>query len=78
MDFRENQHFKVIVVQDLYHNFYTHSIAGSKLEGKLIGPSIELKLADTTKPLEIVKNGSIEPTAKNSNKKKNTENTRPS
>ena len=37
-----NTHFKAIVVQDLYQNLDTHSIAGQKLSSKLIGPPYEL------------------------------------
>ena len=37
-----NTHFKAIVVQDLYHNLDTHSIAGTKFSEKLIGPPFKL------------------------------------
>ena len=45
-----NMNFKAIVVQDLYQNFDAHSIAGSKLSEKLIGPSIEITSNTPTEP----------------------------
>ena len=43
-----NTHFKAIVVQDLYQNLDTHSIAGQKLSDKLIGPPYKLVSEPTT------------------------------
>ena len=55
-----NTHFKAIVVQDLYQNLDTHSIAGQKLSEKLIGPPYELL---STYPTEVAKsNKPTEPT----------------
>ena len=48
-----NLHFKANVVQDLYQFFDTHSIAGTKLSEKLIGPPFEVNQSeDSTEPTE--------------------------
>ena len=48
-----NLHFKANVVQDLYQCFDTHSIAGTKMSAKLIGPPFEVDQSeDSTEPTE--------------------------
>ena len=50
-------HIKAMVVQDLYSNFDTHSIAGSKLSEKLLGQPFKLIVFDdeSTEPTEKMK-----------------------
>jgi len=50
-----NMHLKAHVIQDLYKLFDTHSIAGTKLSQKLIGP-----------PFQLFPDNSAEPTEENS------------
>eukprot|EP00092_Neocalanus_flemingeri_P031813 GFUD01034560.1.p1 GENE.GFUD01034560.1~~GFUD01034560.1.p1 ORF type:complete len:378 (-),score=61.50 GFUD01034560.1:122-1255(-) len=45
-----NLYFKAIVIQDLYQTFVTHSIASTKLSGKLIGPPFEVISTTSTEP----------------------------
>ena len=48
-----NLHFKANVVQDLYQCFDTHSIAGTKMSEKLIGPPFEVDQSeDSTEPTD--------------------------
>jgi hypothetical protein len=73
-----NTHFKAIVVQDLYQNLDTHSIAGKKLSEKLIDPPYKLlsePIAEETKTLteptiaKKVKKSSSDPTNPKKRKK---------
>ena len=47
-----NMHFKAHVVEDLKLKFNMHSIAGTKLSNKLLGPPFQLILDDPTEPTE--------------------------
>jgi len=60
-----NTHFKAIVVQDLYQNLDTHSIAGQKLSEKLVGPPYKL----ATEPIADEKKTLTEPTTAKKHKK---------
>ena len=71
-----NTHFKAIVVQDLYQNLDTHSIAGQKLSDKLIGPPYKLlsepeESKTLTEPTTVkkIQKTSTEPTKSQKRKK---------
>ena len=69
-----NTHFKALVVQDLYQNLDTHSIAGQKLSDKLKGPPYELlsepeENKTPTEPTKKIQKPSLEPSKSRKRKK---------
>ena len=69
-----NTHFKALVVQDLYQNLDTHSIAGQKLSDKLKGPPYELlsepeENKTLTEPTKKIQKPSLEPSKSRKRKK---------
>ena len=80
-----NTHFKALVVQDLYQNLDTHSIAGQKLSDKLIGPPYELlsepeEIKTPTEPTNAkkIQKPSLEPSKSKKRKKVKISKTAPS
>ena len=67
-----NMHFKAHVVEDLKETFNTHSIAGDKLNKKLIGPSQFLTVNSSTEPTTDDDNApsTVEPRKKRKRRKK--------